>query len=199
MSSLTWKFPSWARLVSNLCSPPMVLAVTGIFLARHDSTTSDEALFLAGLYVVTGVLLPFAGLAWWVYTGRISSVHMPERRERYAPLTLYLICSMLAWVAVRLTGDYAGLRLLTGFMVAVTFAGLLVTFYWQISVHAGIMTGAVMIAGLIYGAEMAIILSPLIVLVSAARLHLKRHTPAQVAGGIALGAVLPLLLYTLHI
>jgi membrane-associated phospholipid phosphatase len=78
-----------------------------------------------------------------------------------------------------------------------TFIALVVTYYWQISVHSGIMAGAVVIAGLLFGAQVALILSPLILLVAAARLRLKRHTPWQVVAGIAVGMTAPPLLYAL--
>ena len=56
-----------------------------------------------------------------------------------------------------------------------------------------VITGAVVIAGLLFGAQTALILSPLVLLVAAARLHLKRHTVGQVAAGIAVGVSVPLI------
>jgi hypothetical protein len=193
MNALSVNRLSWARLTSDLCSPPMVLIVLAWFAAQYDLGTAGKAWPLAALFIVGAVIIPFATLGWWVHRGWITDMHMPERRERYWPLFLELSCTFLVWIILQLIGNFPGINLVTVFLLFETLIGLVVTVYWQISVHSGIITGAVVIAGLLFGAPTALILSPLVLLVAAARLHLKRHTIGQVAAGIAVGISVPLI------
>lgn len=190
---------SWARLVSNLCSPPVVLAVLAWFAAQYDAQSPDEAYFLAGLFIVGAVLIPFGILGWWVYRGTVSDLHMSLRHERYWPLALEAACTFVVWLLLHVVGGgrYPAVNLVTSYLLVETVMGLAVTYYWQISIHAGIMAGAVVIAGLLFGAGVGLALSPLILLVAAARLKLKKHTVGQVIAGIAIGVVAPPLLYLL--
>jgi hypothetical protein len=171
----------------------MVLIVLAWFAAQYDLGTGSKAWLLAGLFIVGAVIIPFAILGWWVHRGLITDMHMPERRERYWPLLLELSCTFLVWIILQLIGNFPGVNLVTVFLLFETLIGLVVTVYWQISVHSGIITGAVVIAGLLFGVQTALILSPLVLLVAAARLHLKRHTVGQVAAGIAVGVSVPLI------
>jgi hypothetical protein len=183
---------SWARLTSDLCSPPVVLTVLAWFAAQYDVGTNSRAWLLAGIFIIGAVIIPFAVLGWWVHRGLITDMHMRVRRQRYWPLLLELTCTGLVWIILQVVGPFPGMNLVTVFLLVETLIGLCVTVYWQISVHSGIITGAVMIAGLLFGAQTALILSPLILLVAAARLNLKRHTPGQVIAGIAVGVSVPL-------
>jgi hypothetical protein len=192
MNVLSMTRLSWARLASDLCSPPVVLPVLAWFAAQYDAGTNGNAWLLAGLFIVGAVIIPFATLGWWVHRGLIADIHMPERRERYWPLLLELGCTFLVWLILQRIGNFPGINLVTVFLLFETLIGLCVTMYWQISVHSGIITGAVVIAGLLFGVQTALLLSPLVLLVAAARLHLKRHTPWQVAAGIAVGISVPL-------
>ena len=193
MNVLSMTHLSWARLASDLCSPPVVLPVLAWFAAQYDVGTNGDAWLLAGLFIVGAVIIPFATLGWWVHRGLITDIHMPERRERYWPLLLELGCTFLVWIILQRIGNFPGINLVTVFLLFETLIGLCVTMYWQISVHSGIITGAVVIAGILFGVQTALLLSPLVLLVAAARLHLKRHTVGQVAAGIAVGISVPLL------
>jgi hypothetical protein len=188
---------SWARLVSNLCSPPVVLSFLAWFAAHRDAQTASEALFLAGLFIIGAVLIPFGILGWWVYRGTVSDIHMSLRHERYWPLALEAACTFVVWLLLHFVGSYPAVNLVTSYLLVETVMGLAVTYYWQISIHAGIMAGAVVIVGLLSGAAVGLALSPLILLVAAARLRLKKHTVGQVIAGIAIGVIAPPLLYLL--
>jgi membrane-associated phospholipid phosphatase len=184
----------WARFVSDLLSPPVVLTLTACLVAGHEAESSAQAALLAGLFILFSVLLPVMILAWWVYRGKVTDMHMPERRERYWPLAVSITGSLLAWLAVRLVDGTPGIYLLTSFMVVENLVALVITFYWQISVHSGIITAAVTILALVYGLSIGLAVSPLILLVAAARLKLKRHTVSQVVAGCAVGMGTVLLL-----
>ena len=67
----------------------------------------------------------------------------------------------------------------------------LITLMWQISMHAMSITSATIAAGVFFSVGVAVALVPLVVLVGAARLQLKRHTPAQILAGTLVGAIVP--------
>jgi hypothetical protein len=71
---------------------------------------------------------------------------------------------------------------------------LLITLMWQISMHAISISGATVATGAVFGATTGFLTLPLILLVAAARLKLRRHTPMQVLAGTAVGIVIPVLL-----
>jgi len=70
---------------------------------------------------------------------------------------------------------------------------------WQISLHSMTITGAVVVAGALYGPGTALLLSPLIPVVGAARIKLRRHTLAQVIAGGILGALLTAVMVALSL
>jgi membrane-associated phospholipid phosphatase len=198
MNVLSMSRVSWARLVSDLLSPPIVLTLTACFLAGGEADSASQAALLAGSFIVFSVLIPFSILAWWVYRGTVSDFHMSERNQRYWPLALSFGCSLLSWAAVRWMGGTVGMNLLTSFFVLVNLIGLGVTFYWQISIHTGIITGCITTIGIALGPQTGLMLMPLIVLVGAARLKLRKHTLAQVIAGGLVGAGTVLMLHAVQ-
>ncbi|MEP7294523.1 MAG: hypothetical protein ABI835_22230, partial [Chloroflexota bacterium] len=133
------------------------------------------------------------------WRGSISDLHMEVRSERIRPFFVSLVGTGLAWCILRLMGAPP---LLPNFaLVSFVLLGtmLLVTLVWQISMHSMSITCAVVAAGAMYGLGTALLLSPLIALVSIARLKLHRHTVAEVvAGGIVGGGVTVLMLLALN-
>ncbi len=143
MNVMSLKRLSWARAVSNLLSPPVVLTVTAGVIAAHDATSPGEAVLLAGIFILFSVGLPMAVLGWWVYRGVVSNIHMPERQERYWPLLLSFASSLVGWILMRLMGQDGGVYLLISFMTAINLVALGITLYWQISIHTGIIAAAI--------------------------------------------------------
>ena len=64
-----------------------------------------------------------------------------------------------------------------------------INLFWKISIHAASILSATLIAGLVFGPFIALLLSPLVIIVTWVRLYLRRHTVPQVAAGLALGLV----------
>src|SRR5689334_7714363 len=104
MNIRSFKQTSWARLVSDLLSPPVVLTITACLVAGHEADSPSEAVLRAGIFITFSVLIPLLVLAWWVYSGKVSDMHMSQRQERYWPLALSFTFSVLAWLGVRAVG-----------------------------------------------------------------------------------------------
>ena len=185
---------SWARIVSDLVSPPVVWAVMVIPVAAEYADTPLQAAFWAILYSMFICVIPVGFIAWMVKTGKIGDIHMKERRERFRPLLVTIICTSIVWWLLRrfdAPAPFPLLALMT--LVQVTFM-MLVTFVWQISMHMMSIAGAAVVTGIIFSTSAAMTLIPIVMLVGAARLRLKRHTPAQVIAGTIMGALVPVLM-----
>lgn len=142
-------------------------------------------------------LLPGLLIGLLARRGFISSVELPDRRQRTLPLLLAAACFAAATVLLAQVPQ-AG-QLLSRLFGAITLSVLLTTLitrWWKISAHGVGMGGAI---GLIIWLLLARQLPPplllplltLLLLLAAAvawaRLRLQAHTPAQVAAGLALG------------
>lgn len=182
---------SWARIVSDVISPPVVWAVLVIPVAIHYSETTIGAIFWASLYAIFICLLPISYVAYNVWKGNISDLHMKNRKERMRPLLVTILCTAIVWFLLKVLGAprvFPILALLS--LIQITVIAI-ITLGWQISMHTMSIAGAVVAIGMIFSVEAGLWLSPLVPLVAAARLTLKRHTPAQVIAGTILGALLP--------
>lgn len=190
---------SWARLTSNILSPPVIWGVLAFPIAFREATSQEQALLWAFTYIIMVCGIPALYIGWMVWRGKIGDIHMEERSERIRPFLVSLIGTALAWGMLRLMGAP---QLLPNFaLVSFVLLGamLLITLVWQISMHSMSITCAVVAAGALYGIGTALLLSPLIALVSLARLKLGRHTvPEVIAGGILGGGVTMLMLLLLN-
>lgn len=192
-----WPYASWARVVSDVLSPPVVWAAMALLVAFAYSDNAGSALYWAAIYSVFVCLLPILYIAAMVRMGKIGDIHMKEREERYKPLLVSIGCTGLAWWLLRILGAPPVFPLLSmiGFIQICIVA--LITISWQISMHSMAITGAVIAIGILFSVSTALMLVPSIFLVGAARLNLKRHTPWQVAAGVLVGALVPVLMFML--
>jgi hypothetical protein len=187
------RFP-WARLVSNILSPPVIWAVLAFPIAFREAASQEQALLWAFTYIVMVCGVPALYIGLMVWRGKITDLHMQVRAQRIRPFLVSLVGTALAWGILRLMGAPPILPsfALVSFVLLSTM--LLITLVWQISMHTMSITCAVVAVGALYGLGAALLLSPLIALVSIARLKLRRHTVAEVVGGGILGGGVTLLM-----
>ncbi len=196
-SGIKTRYESWARLVSDLLSPPVIWGVIAFAVAAYRTDNPNDAFIWGLLYTVIVCVFPAAYVGWMVKRGVISDVHMANRSERYRPFVVTCICTVFAWAMLSVLGAPEALPLYALFSLVQVVIMLAITLFWQISFHTMSISGAVTIAGILYGASTFFTLSPLIGLVALARLNLHRHTRAQVVAGITLGGVMTYILYRL--
>jgi hypothetical protein len=195
------RFPqiSWARLVSNILSPPVIWSFLAFPIAFHNAPSPQQALLWAFTYCVMVCILPAVYIGYMVWRGQITDLHMEVRKERIRPFLVSLVGTALAWGLLRWMG--APPLLTTFALVSFVLLGtmLVVTLSWQISMHSMSITCAVVATGALYGIGPALLISPLIPVVGVARLKLRRHTVAEVIAGSLVGAgVTALLLLILN-
>lgn len=182
----------WARVVSNLLSPPMVWSILVFFIAFHFAENRLQGLMWALTYGILVCLMPILFIAWRVRGGKISDIHMKERQERIIPFAVSIACAILAWEVLRLMNAPSILPLIAAVTLVELAVMLVITFAWQISMHAMSISVALVATGIVFGAVPALFISPLLPIVGAARLRLQRHTLAQVIAGAVVGALIPL-------
>jgi membrane-associated phospholipid phosphatase len=173
-----------ARLISNLLSPA-ALAVPALLLGVYASHEPGAWRF-ALLYVLVGVLVPLADLAWCLRTGRISDFHLSKRGERRRPFlvgTLATTAAVLLFHALGAPPVLMAMAQATLLQSVVLFA---ITLFWQISVHMATIASLVTFMLAAFGAEATpfVLLVPL---VAWARLYLGRHNLPQVVAGTIVG------------
>lgn len=185
---------SWARLVSDILSPPVVWGVLALPISFRVAPSQEQALLWALVYIVMVCVIPIVYVVWMVRRGEITDIHMKVRQQRLRPLLVSMVCTAIAWWTLRLMGAPPVVPLLALFSFVQISVITLITLVWQVSMHAMSISGAMIAAGALFGAVFAVLVAPLVVLVCVARLKLERHTPAQVIIGVLIGSVIPLVL-----
>ncbi len=194
MDHLLHQRPSWERLISDLLSPPVVWGALALPMAARAADTLGLAMQWALVYVALVCLLPAAYIAFEVWRGRITDVHINLREQRLRPFTVSLIGTGIAWFVLQLLGAPALMPIFTLFTLLQILLMLVLTTRWKISMHSMSITSAVVTAGALYGVPTLLLCSPLIALVGTARVRLRRHSLSQVIVGIAVGGGITLVM-----
>ncbi len=187
-------FVKAARIYSNVVSPPVMFAVIGLLFGLV-ALPGWAGFLWAALYGLLVSLAPILVVIFLLKTGRIAELHMSNTRERNIP---YLSAILFAGIAYALIVGFNGpdlLRCLALFNVIELTALTLINHFWLISLHATGAMASAMLVGLVFGWPISLLIGgPLVISVCWVRLFLKRHTPAQIVAGLALGAVVVLAL-----
>ena len=187
----------WARVVSDVLSPPIVWMVASLLVAWVVSNSFVEGVYWAFIYSWFVCIMPVIFILYQVWMGEIGDIHMKYRHERYKPLAITLGSNLVGWALLHALNAPVAIEILA--IMSFLEVGIIsfVTLYWQISMHTMAITGATMAMGIVFNVPLAILRTPLIMLVGAARMRLDRHTPAQVFAGAMVGAITPVVLFLL--
>jgi hypothetical protein len=183
---------TWSRLVSDILSPPVIWVALALLIATAYTKSVGEAIQWAAIYSLLICIAPLLFVGFMVWRGKIGDIHMAERRERIVPLIVTTVGALMAFLILWELKAPPALPLLAFISLVQIIIMLLITLAWQISMQTMGITGAIVAIGIVFGMTLAILLVPLIVLVGAARLNLKRHTPAQILAGTLVGALVPI-------
>lgn len=185
-----------ARIISDVFSPPVVWGALAFPIAARAADTPEKVLLWASIYVFFVTILPSLFIVFMVLTGRITDVHVRVRKQRILPFIVTIVCSLVAVIILAALNSPIMPEFALISMIQVVVI-LTITLFWQISMHAMSITTAVVVTGILYGFAPALLVSPLIPIVGASRVVLRRHTVAQVIAGGAVGAALTLILILL--
>ncbi|MDX2140677.1 MAG: hypothetical protein SF123_21520 [Chloroflexota bacterium] len=187
----------WARVVSDLISPPVVWAVLAFPIAARADANPQRALLWAAIYAVLVCIVPVVFIAVMVQRGLITDIHIKVRRQRIIPFIVTIVCAAIAFVVLLALQAPLLITLFALFSLLQIVVMLIVTTRWQISMHAMAISGAVVAVFALFGGLAGLLVSPVIALVGAARIVLKRHTLAQVIAGAFVGGGMTALLFFL--
>ena len=185
-----------ARSATEILAPAPTLAALLLVVTWHNTPTTAEALLWTLVAIFLGSLVPLLYILLQVRRGRLTDRHVRVREQRLRPL-LVATMSLLALLAVLVIGGAPReLVALVSALVLGLVIGTLVTLFWKISGHVGVVAGAVVVLALDVGPAL-LGLAPLVLLVGWARVEVGDHTPAQALGGAGLGAVVAGVMFTL--
>jgi membrane-associated phospholipid phosphatase len=187
----------WARLVSDILSPPVIWGALAFPIAFRNAPSPQQALLWAMTYIILVCIMPVMYIALMVRRGKITDIHMKVRSQRFRPFLVSILCTTIAWWTLRFMGAPSVVPLFALFSLVQMVMMALITLVWQISMHAMSIAGAAVALGFLFGGTAALAAAPFVILVGAARLRLKRHTPAQVLVGTVLGVIIPTMLLAL--
>lgn len=185
-----------AWLITEVLAPAPIAAVLLIVVAVHSSATRFAALGWALLAVLFASVIPLAYVIWGVRRRTLTDRHVALRDQRFVPLLFGIASVLVGLILLSTLGAPQELVALVGAMMMGLVTSLLVTFVWKISMHTAVAAGAGTIAALVFGAPW-LLLFLAVGLVGWARVELGDHTPAQVAGGTALGIMVAATVFTL--
>jgi len=174
------------------------------FLIRSEQA-SLQFNYILSIQILLAVIIPIGSLYVMYRSSIITSMSIPDRKERIPIFIITLFYYLLTYYFLRKI-HITNLELLGAFMsfltggIILTGLSLVITFFWKISIHAIGISG---LAGAFLGfsellfpiqneEQLTIINTLLLVLagvVCSARLHLKAHSFLQIIGGITLGFV----------
>jgi hypothetical protein len=163
-------------------------------IAFRAADSQGQALLWSAAYGLFVCLLPGLYILWLVRRGSVTDVHLQQRQQRPRVLLISALFAGLAWGALRWLDAPPGLPLLAVITLAMLAITTLISLVWQISLHATSISAAVIATGAYFGIVPALVILPLALLVAAARLNLKRHTPAEIIAGTLVGGLIPILL-----
>lgn len=185
-----------ARLVSELLSPPPILAVLALVVAWDSSPTPAMAVLWGGIAALSASVLPYALILRGVRRGRLSdnNISLREQRIRFGVVAMgSILLGLVLLAAFDAPSEMVALQASIAVGVA---CGWVVTLWWKISVHAAIAAGAATVLLLVFGLALLAVW-PLVALIAWSRVRVGDHTTAQVFAGVALGVVVNATVFTL--
>ncbi|MDQ6733313.1 MAG: phosphoesterase PA-phosphatase [Nitrospirota bacterium] len=176
-----------AKIITEVFAPTPLGVIVVAFIAWHFAPSTSDAIKGAIIGVLLALLVPFSYLVRQVRGGRITDHHVGVRAQRPRILLVFFIAVLAAFVALIEFGSSPELIALIGASMAGLVVALTITFFWKISIHAGVAGGIATIFVILFGPWM-LLLALFVLAVGWARVTLGDHTTAQVIVGTIIGA-----------
>lgn len=178
---------------------PIYLMVVLLTMTTFAHYSTQVKLYLMWVVALYAIIIPFLALGVLHSLGRISSFKVDNRRERWLPLAVGIVCYVLCAITFAKIPSAIFLR---KFMVAAACCEamcLVVSLWWKISLHLTGMGAVVALLVVMNIVGVGNMLIPLMVAILAAgalasaRLYLGCHNGAQVLAGFCGGFVVAML------
>lgn len=123
---------------------------------------------------------------------------MEKREERMAPLAIGILLYVMAGVAILLVEATDLVRVFTWVYVVSTCVVTLISTKWKISIHMTGITGPVIALSMAFF-PWGLISAVLLPIVGWSRYVQRKHTPAQLVGGVLEGVAVTLLMFAVFL
>ena len=181
-----------SRLLHPIFIPTITLSIISIKFVNIIILSNQLDIIIIGVMIFT-LLFPLLSILYLLYTDRIKSLQIEERKERILPITITIIWMLIGYYFLANILDYAPIiKTIYLGMIATLFTTLLITKYWKISLHMAAIGGCFgvflaiqsIFGGVINYVILILMLSGLL---GYSRSVLKAHSMQQIYSGFCLG------------
>jgi membrane-associated phospholipid phosphatase len=176
-----------ARLISFFGNAPLVSIL--VFILINYVLSGPMFVLLTVISIIFAAAIPVATVLVWSWKTKKIELDIPEKGDR----PLLLVCVIMSYGIGAIILYYLHAPwLVFGLMLCYctnTLVVFIITLFWKISIHAMGVTGpatALAFANVLPGFILGVLVLP----VMWSRVHLRRHTIAQVLAGAFLGVSL---------
>jgi hypothetical protein len=188
----------WAKLVTDTLSPAHFVIALPPVIGWHVTYPGFSGLAWGLFCAALAGGVPYAFVIHAVVHRKVSDIHIRKRQDRYVPILVALGAMGLCLASLVVGSAPRVLIALLASLLSTIVIGGVITLRWQISGHAAAAAGSLGICALCFG-PWVLALSPLVVLICAARLVLRDHTLWQLVAGVVLGGIVsPLVMIALR-
>jgi len=185
-----------AKLTSNILNPFLVSLVIVVLLAAESTSRAFDALKWSLISLAFSILPVFVVIVYLVRHEKLEGISISVRRQRDKIYLLAGACAVVGCVVLSYLGAppvmvasfVAGLSALIIFMC--------INLWWKISVHTAFISAFIIVLIVLYGLVGAVT-AVLLPLIAWSRVELEHHSPAQVAVGALLAAVIVVVVFHL--
>lgn len=189
-----------AQILSDVFSPivlPAYMMAVAMWMTPLIAMPEKARFVAMGIVVFLTAIVPTATILTLIKLGRVSDVSLSSRSERTLPYLVTIISYLATVIFLKYISTPHWLPAFYLGAAGASVVASIITMRWKISAHGSAVGGFA--AGIIWLAMHGLLLVGarwwvcgailLCGLIGTARLILKRHTPAQVYAGVALGAL----------
>ena len=181
-----------SRLLHPIFIPTITLSIISIKFVNIIILSNQLDIIIIGVILFT-LLFPLLSILYLLYTNRIKSLQIEDRKERILPIIITIIWMLIGYYFLANILDYAPtIKTIYLGMIATLFTTLLITKYWKISLHMaaiGGCFGVFLAIQSIYGGVINYVILILMLsgLLGYSRAILKAHNMQQIYSGFCLG------------
>ena len=183
-------------LTSNILNPFLIGLVLILLLSFKSTPSVLDAIKWSLISIAASILPVFGVIIYLVRSQKLESIFINVRKQRTKIYLLAVVCAGVGYVILYYLEAPKELiaTFVAGLSAVVVF--MCVNFLWKISLHTALIAASVTVLIILYGsiAAVTVVLVPLI---GWARIELKHHSPAQVAAGALLAAVIVVVVFYL--
>lgn len=185
-----------AKLTSNILNPFLVSLVIVVLLAAESTSRVFDALKWSLISLAFSMLPVFVVIVYLVHNEKLEGISISVRRQRDKIYLLASACAIVGCVVLSYLG--APLVLVASFVAGLSALVIFmcINLWWKISVHTAFVSAFVIILIVLYGL-VGIAAAVLLPLITWSRIELEHHSPAQVAAGALLAALIVVVVFHL--